>query len=46
MEPPAWKIRDEAIAEAFRRFITERENAWQIYFEAIAADKKTQKKEK
>lgn len=42
--PPAWKIRDDAIAESFKHFIEEREAAWKTYFETIAAEKKANKK--
>jgi hypothetical protein len=42
--PPAWKIRDDTISDAFKNFIEEREAAWRIYFETIEAEKKTKKK--
>ena len=42
--PPAWKTRDETIAQAFRNYIEEREAAWKVYFEAVAAEKKATKK--
>jgi len=42
-EKPAWKLRDDRIALAFKEFIEERERAWKIYFDMIAAEKKTKK---